>query len=132
MGSENGLPLQFLLDSRSGVPFYKQIINQVELAVADHRISHGEQLPTVRSLAVELSVNPNTVSRAYNELEIRGIVNTQQGLGTFISDRRVELSPSERDRILAELTRPFLASAGTYGYSLKDVILYLQRIQEAE
>ncbi len=116
------------LDPKSGVPFYKQIILQIEMAIADGRITQGEQLPTVRSLAVDLRINPNTVARAYNELEIRGIVTTQQGTGTFISDKKVELSTVERERILAEITRPFLVKAGSYGFSTRDVIDYLNEL----
>ncbi len=70
--------LEFSLDPKSGVPFYKQIILQVEMAIADGRLTKGEQLPTVRSLAVDLRINPNTVGRAYNELEIREIVMNVQ------------------------------------------------------
>ncbi len=83
MTSEVDTTLKFKLDLKSGVPFYKQVILQVEMAIVDGRLENGDQLPTVRSLAVTLKINPNTVARAYNELEIRGIVNTQQGTGTF-------------------------------------------------
>ena len=111
--------LKFSLDATNGVPFYKQIILQVEMAIADGRLDTGDQLPTVRSLAVELQVNPNTVARAYSELEIRGIVTTQQGTGTFISDQKVEISDVERERILAEITRSFVSHAASYGFSLE-------------
>lgn len=121
--------LQFSLDNKSGVPFYKQVILQVEMAIADGRLDKGEQLPTVRSLAVELNINPNTVSRAYNELEIRGIVTTQQGTGTFISDKEVELSRVEKEKVLAEITRSFITQAGSYGLSIRDLIEYLQELE---
>ncbi|MDT3359795.1 MAG: GntR family transcriptional regulator, partial [Spirochaetota bacterium] len=94
--------LEFSLDVKSGVPFYKQIIFQVEMAIADGRLEKGAQLPTVRSLAVDLSINPNTVARAYAEMEIRNIVVTQQGSGTFISDKKVTLDAIERERILSQ------------------------------
>ena len=92
MTPEVDTTLKFRLDLKSGVPFYKQIILQVEMAIVDGRLGNGDQLPTVRSLAVTLKINPNTVARAYNEMEIRGIVNTQQGTGTFISDKKIELT----------------------------------------
>ena len=117
--------LKFVLDPTSGVPFYRQIIMQVEMAIADGRLSTGTQLPTVRGLAVNLQINPNTVARAYNELEIRGIVNTQQGTGTFISEKKIELTDQERDQILAGLVRSFLATASSYGFILDEVIDYL-------
>jgi GntR family transcriptional regulator len=118
--------LDFSLDPKSGVPFYKQIILQIEMAIADGRLVSGDQLPTVRGLAVELKINPNTVSRAYNELEIRGIVNTQQGSGTFISDKTVEMDDVERERILSQLTRSVIIKANSYGFTVDDVINALQ------
>ncbi len=120
--------LDFTLDPKSGVPYYKQIILQVELAIADGRLEKGEQLPTVRGLAVELRVNPNTVARAYNEMEIRGIVTTQQGTGTFISDKPVQLDELERERILAQIVRPLVSKAGSYGFEIQDLIRYLKEM----
>jgi GntR family transcriptional regulator len=119
--------LEFTLDPKSGVPFYKQIILQIEMAIADGRLKNGDQLPTVRGLAVDLSLNPNTVARAYSELEIRGIVSTQQGSGTYISDKRIELSDVEREKILSEMIRTFISNAASYGFSIKEVIEYLTK-----
>ena len=126
MATEVDTTLKFSLDLKSGVPYYKQVILQVEMAIVDGRLENGDQLPTVRSLAVALKINPNTVARAYNELEIRGIVNTQQGTGTFISDKKIELSEVEKERILSELTRPYLSNARAYGFSLEELIKHLQ------
>ncbi|HEX7670371.1 MAG TPA: GntR family transcriptional regulator, partial [Polyangiaceae bacterium] len=97
----DGVP--FRLDSGSGVPFYRQVIDQVLLAVADGRLRPGERLPTVRQLAVDLSVNLNTIARAYREMEIRGIVETQQGTGTFVANRKAEKKTAERRRALERL-----------------------------
>jgi GntR family transcriptional regulator len=94
----------------------------VEFAIADGRFIMGDQLPTVRSLAVDLKINPNTVARAYNELEIRGIVNTQQGTGTFISDKDIRLTEVEREGMLESLVLPFLSKATSYGFSADEVI----------
>ncbi|TFG82109.1 MAG: GntR family transcriptional regulator [Spirochaetales bacterium] len=115
-------PIQFSLDPKSGVPYYKQIILQVEFAIADGRFVTGDQLPTVRSLAVELKINPNTVARAYNELEIRGIVTTQQGTGTFISNRTIRLTEVEREGMLEGLIRPLITKAASYGFAMDEVI----------
>ncbi len=120
--------IEFSLDPKSGVPFYKQVILQVEMAIADGRLTQGEQLPTVRSLAVDLRINPNTVARAYNEMEIRGIVMTQQGTGTFISDKKIEMDAVQREQILAELTRSFISKVGSYGFSLEEIINYLKEL----
>jgi GntR family transcriptional regulator len=120
---------RFTLDAKNGVPLYKQIILQVEMAIADGRLTQGDQLPTVRSLAVELSINPNTVAKAYSQLEIRGIVTTQQGSGTFVSDRKIEMSEVERERVLAELTRTFVTQAGAYGVGIADLVRSLQELE---
>jgi GntR family transcriptional regulator len=122
--------LKFILDPTGGVPFYRQIIMQVEMAIADGRIHSGAQLPTVRALAVDLQINPNTVARAYNELEIRGIVNTQQGTGTFISEKKIDLTTKERDEILAGLVRSFIASASSYGFTIDEAVVHLTNIKE--
>jgi GntR family transcriptional regulator len=122
--------LDFILDQTSGVPYYRQVIKQVEMAVADGRLGKGAKLPTVRSLAVHLQINPNTVARAYNEMEIRGIVNTQLGTGTFISDKKIDLTPEERKDILDSLIRSFLANVSSYGFSVGDIIEHLDSLRE--
>jgi len=124
--------LKFTLNATNGVPFYKQIILQVEMAIADGRQKTGQQLPTVRSLAVDLAVNPNTVARAYSELEIRGIVTTQQGTGTFISDKKVQVSEVEREGILDEVTRSFVIHAASYGFTIGELVEYLSELDRGE
>ncbi|AFG36284.1 GntR family transcriptional regulator [Spirochaeta africana] len=123
-----GQAIPFSIDHNSGVPYYKQIILQIELAIADGRLTTGDQLPTVRSLAVELQVNPNTVAKAYSQLELRGIVNTQQGTGTFISDREVTLTDVERERVLADICQAALTQAGAYGFGADDLIEQLHEL----
>lgn len=132
MARQEQKSLSFTLDPKSGVPYYKQVILQVEMAIADGRLITGDQLPTVRSLAVDLKINPNTISRAYRELEIRGIVNTQQGTGTFISEKEIELTSVEREKILAQLTRDFIVKVHSYGIELDHVLNYLQEMREDE
>jgi GntR family transcriptional regulator len=79
--------IRFSLDPANGVPIYRQIIQQIEYAVLSGRMRPGDRLPTIRSLAVELKTNPNTIAKAYGELEIRGILVTQVGSGTYVSDK---------------------------------------------
>ncbi len=117
--------IEIVLDPGSGIPYYRQIILQIEMAVADGRLKPGYQLPTVRGLAVELQVNPNTVARAYNELEIRGLVSTQHGTGTFISDKEIALSDADREQILSQLVRGFVSQAASYGFTVQDLVDYL-------
>jgi len=114
-------PFEFLLDARSGVPAYRQIIDQVQAGIATGSLQPGHQLPTVRQLAVDLAINPNTVLRAYKELEIRGVLETQQGTGTFISSRPQKADPAERERQMEQLIREFVARAGAAGFSIQDL-----------
>ncbi len=122
--------MHFELDPKSGVPFYRQIIDQIQFAIADGRIGSGDRLPTVRQLAVELKINPNTVARAYQELEIKGIVNTQMGSGTFIGNGKVEISEIERKRMLDQICTELLSRASTYGFTLAEVIAALREREE--
>src|SRR6267142_5755902 len=105
-------PLRLQLDLHSGVPVYRQIMDQVLAAMASGRLATGDQLPTVRQLAVDLSINPNTVIRAYRELEIRGFLDTQQGTGTFISNQKVQRNEVERRRQLNQIVSEFVSRAG--------------------
>ncbi len=111
----------FRLDPSTGVPFYRQIIDQVLLAVADGRLKPGEQLPTVRQLAVDLQVNLNTVAKAYREMEIRGIVQTQQGTGTFVA-ARPGAKTREKRKALQELLDRLIANAEAHGIPLEDLV----------
>src|SRR5678809_1739475 len=101
--SHNGKkPFEFRLDLHSGVPVYRQIIDQVLGGIAAGTLAGGDQLPTVRQLAVDLSINPNTVARAYRELELGGLLETHQGTGTFIAAQKMRGGEVERARQLAQ------------------------------
>ena len=124
--------MRFIIDPKSGVPFYRQIIDQVQFAIADGRLGRGDRLPTVRQLAVELKINPNTVARGYQELEIKGVVNTQMGTGTFIGNEKVEISDLERKRMLDQICMELLSRAAAYGFTLSEVVEALrERADEA-
>ena len=116
------MTLKIQLDVKSGVPFYRQVIDQVKAAIAIGSIEAGDRLPTVRQLAVDLSINPNTVSRAYTELELTGLVETQMGSGTFVGNRPVENDDVERLRLLNQICQEFLSRASTHGFYLDDII----------
>jgi GntR family transcriptional regulator len=120
---------QLRLDLHSGVPVYRQIIDQVVGGIATGALAAGDQIPTVRQLAVDLAINPNTVIRAYRELEIRGVLETQQGTGTFISHRKVPRDDAERQRRLGQLAGEFAARAGSVGFTVEEVIEELQSLQ---
>ena len=117
---------QFRLDHHSGVPVYRQIIDQVIGGMASGVLAGGDQLPTVRQMAVDLSINPNTVIRAYRELEIRGVLETQQGTGTFISHKKIERDDAARQRSLNQLAGEFVARAGSAGFTVDELVEALQ------
>jgi GntR family transcriptional regulator len=112
---------EFRLDAQSGVPVYRQIIDQVLGGIASGRLAVGAQLPTVRQVAVDLAINPNTVVRAYRELEIRGVLETEQGTGTFIAQQPVAQDNGERRRQLGQLVNEFVARAGSAGFTVKEL-----------
>jgi GntR family transcriptional regulator len=115
-------PFQLRIDGKSGVPFYRQIIDQVLGSIASGQLVPGDQLPTVRQLAVDLSINPNTVVRAYRELEIRGILNTQQGSGTFIAQgQESKTDDAERQRRLEQIVNDLVSRAGGEGFTVTEV-----------
>jgi GntR family transcriptional regulator len=119
--SQNGR-FEFALDLHSGVPVYRQVIDQVRTGIASGSLNAGDQLPTVRQLAVDLAINPNTVMRAYRELELGGLLETHQGTGTFISNRKPEKKTVERERQLSQMAGEFAARAGASGFTLEELI----------
>ena len=121
--AQNGKrPFEFRLDERSGVPVYRQIIDQVLGGIAAGVLVAGYQLPTVRQVAVDLSINPNTVMRAYREMEIRGVLETQQGTGTFISQQKIKRDDLERQRQLSQLVTDFVSRAGAAGFTIQELV----------
>jgi GntR family transcriptional regulator len=125
-------PVRFSIDSKSGVPFYRQIIEQVKFAVARGDLTPGERLPTVRQLAVDLSINLNTVIRAYRELEFEGVIESQQGSGTFVGHRAPEIDHLEQQRKLDQILTELLARASDYGFTLDEVLDGLRRRKEGD
>jgi GntR family transcriptional regulator len=123
------LAVTLKIDHRSGVPVYRQIIDQVMGGIAAGKLRAGDQLPTVRQLAVDLAINPNTVVRAYRELEIREVLATQQGTGTFLTDKKPVVDELERRRRVGQLCGEILARAGAEGIELPEIVAYLQELQ---
>ena len=118
---------RFHLDQNSGVPVYRQIIDQVRGGVASGALAAGDQLPTVRQLAVDLQINPNTVVRAYRELELGGLLETQQGTGTFISEKKVARADAERERQLRQIVDDCVARAGAAGFTVTNLLEELRQ-----
>jgi GntR family transcriptional regulator len=112
----------FHLDLHSGVPVYRQIIDQVRGGMASGALAAGDQLPTVRQMAVDLAINPNTVVRAYRELELGGLLETHQGTGTFISAQKLKRADAERERQLKQIVKDMVARAGAAGFTVDDLL----------
>ncbi len=119
--------IHFVLDPKAGIPFYRQIIDQIKYGIVSGNLKTGEQLPTVRALAVELKVNLNTIAKAYKELEIQNILETQQGTGTFIRKIEVRISEKEKNKKLQDICNEFLTIAHSYGFSVDDIISQLKK-----
>ncbi|PON16453.1 GntR family transcriptional regulator [Candidatus Entotheonella serta] len=121
------VPDLIAIDDRSGVPIYRQIIDQILIAISTGTLQPDAQLPTVRQLAIDMRVNPNTVSRAYRELEIRGIVKTQRGTGTFVAGKPQDADVIALDRgRLEKYCDEIIAEAAKMGFSLDTLVEALQ------
>jgi GntR family transcriptional regulator len=116
--------------ANDGVPIYLQIVNQVKYLVASGRLAPGEELPPIRTLAEQLRVNPNTVARAYRDLELAGVVAKRRTAGTYVSGAGSPLARRERLKILTERIDALLAEARQLGVSTDEVIDLLRRRDE--
>ncbi len=103
----------------------------MKFGIARGSLQPGDQLPTVRQLAVDLSINPNTVIRAYRELEIEGAIDTHQGSGTFVGTRKPRIDELERQRMLDQILTELLARASGYGFTLNEVLEGLRQRKES-
>ena len=118
--------MQIHISPHDGVPIYLQIINQVKYLVASGRLAAGEELPPIRVLAEQLVVNPNTVARAYRELEMAGVVTKRRTAGTYVSEAGSPLARRERLKILTERVDALLAEARQMDIALEEVIALLR------
>ncbi len=110
-----------------GVPIYRQIVNQVKYMVASRRLSPGEEIPPIRVLAERLQVTPNTIVKAYRELEIEGIVRKRRGAGTYISERPSPLTRREQRRIIEQRADALLIEARQMNFTLEEVTGILRK-----
>lgn len=118
------------IDASSGLPIYVQIATQIKTSIAMGRLRPEDPLPSVRQLAVELAVNPNTVARAYLDLEYEGVIYKRQGAGTFVSSQGVEMSRLERRRVLGELIEKALVEGVNLGLSERELRETFDRVLE--
>jgi GntR family transcriptional regulator len=121
------------IDTRDRTPIYAQLERALRAAVATGRLQPGDQLPTVRQLAVDLSVNANTVARVYAELERAGVIETRRGVGSFVCGNAARAHPPrEHDRRLRAFITRLLADADAAGFTLDDVMQALEEHRSAE
>ena len=118
--------INFSLDQVNGTPIYRQIIQQIEYAILSGRIKSGDKLPTIRSLAVDLKTNPNTIARAYDELVIRGILETQVGSGTYISDKKPVMEDDSLNRKIKEVLGRFVQDMRDLGVENRELIKLIE------
>jgi GntR family transcriptional regulator len=118
------------IDPSNGLPIYIQIVNQIKTSIAMGRLMPEDPLPSVRQLAVDLAVNPNTVARAYLDLEYEGIIYKRQGAGTFVSSQGVEMSKNERRKVLGELIEKALVEGVNLGLEEKELRDAFERVLE--
>jgi GntR family transcriptional regulator len=119
--------VEIRIDPADGVPIYRQIVNQVRYAVASGLLEPGDELPTIRALALTLKVTPNTVVKAYEELEAAGVLQKRHGSGTFVSGERTRLADRERRRIIEQRIDALLAEAHHLGFSLEEMFKLIHR-----
>jgi GntR family transcriptional regulator len=123
--------MQIRISPTDGVPTYLQIVNQVKYLVAAGRLGPGEELPPIRTLAERLMINPNTVARAYRELEVAGVVVKRGTTGTFVSASGSPLARRERVRILTDRIDALLAEARQLGFSTAELFDLIRRRDQA-
>ena len=119
--------MQIHVSDTDGTPFYQQVVTQIKFLVASGRLEEGEQLPPVRKLAEQLLINPNTVARAYRELEAEGVVAPKRGAGVFVSDVGSPLSRKEKTRILGERIKALLTESQQLGFDLEAVVKLIRQ-----
>lgn len=122
----------FAIDAQNPTPLYAQLARAIRVAVATGRLRAGDQLPTVRQMAVDLKVNANTVAKVYAELERTGVLESRRGVGTFVRVAPAEVAAPLRERLraLADLASRFLAEAAALGFTAEDAIEHLQARRE--
>jgi GntR family transcriptional regulator len=118
---------QWQVEYRTGIPVYRQIINQACAGVAAGTLKRGDQLPTIRMLSEHLQVNPNTVARAYRELELKGIIVSERGSGSFIQAPRPAPAPREKKASLKKLYDRLLAEAASSGLTEHELLTYIKQ-----
>lgn len=125
------LPVDITINLADGVPIYRQIVNQVKYLVASGLLQPGDELPPIRTLALQLKVTPNTIVKAYGDLENAGVVHKRRGSGTFVSEGRPQLAIRERRRVIGQRIDALLAEAHQLNFTADDVLRMVRERQAA-
>jgi GntR family transcriptional regulator len=118
------------LDGESGVPYYLQVVQQVKRLITSGAIAPGDQLPTVRDMASDLVLNPNTIAKAYQELERDGVVETRRGLGTFACTPASTLSDLDRKSAVTAMLKKLMIETSQMGVTMDEVLSLLNKLVE--
>ena len=119
--------MQIEISLRDGVPIYRQIVTQIKYLIASGKVRPGDELPAIRTLAEQLTVTPNTIVKAYDELESEGVLYKRRGAGTYVADLQSPLARKEQRRILSERADALLAEANQLNFTLDEVIDLLRK-----
>ena len=123
--------MDITINLADGVPIYRQIVNQIKYLVASGLLQPGEELPPIRTLALQLKVTPNTIVKAYDELESSGVIHRRRGAGTFVSEGRPQLARRERQRIIEQRIDALLAEAHQLNFTADDILRMLRERRAA-
>lgn len=119
--------MQIHIQAQGGVPIYLQVMQQIKYLVASGRLQPGDELPSIRTLAEQLIVNPNTIARAYRELETAGVVEKRRTAGTFVAEAGSPLARKERLRLLKQRVDQLLVEAFQMGFALDEVLKLVEQ-----
>lgn len=119
--------MQIHIQTQGGVPIYLQVMQQIKYLIASGRLQPGDELPSIRNLAEQLIVNPNTIARAYRELETAGVVEKRRTAGTFVAESGSPLARKERLKLLKERIDQLLVEAFQMGFDLEEVLKLVQQ-----
>jgi GntR family transcriptional regulator len=123
--------MDIIINVADGVPIYRQIVNQIKYLIASGLLLPDEELPAIRTLALQLRVTPNTIVKAYDELEKSGIVHKRRGSGTYVSEGRPRLANEERRRIIEQRIDALLAEAHQLNFTAEDILRILRERRAA-
>ncbi len=114
--------MDITINTADGVPIYRQIVNQIKYLIASGLLQPDEELPPIRTLALQLKVTPNTIVKAYGELEISGVVHKRRGAGTYVSEGRQQMARRERQRIIEQRVDALLAEAHQLNFTAEEIL----------